>query len=212
MATAGRTCSCGNEIHTFPWRGSGILVRVGRICAGTGFHIYDGTALFMTGFDCCLVHPTPSHVSQENVARFRSLCVLWGANNSCSLLSASEVQTFSLRLFFTWYSLLWGLGRVCAGTGFLMCAGGVCTGTGFVFFHFSVAREQDSIICEGRVCTATGFHIFLSLVTGMSRIPHRTARRIPWGCPAKAYVSYYSTPRTIRVMVMVMTAIDIVVV
>ena len=47
--------------HFYVARERDIGVCAGRDCAGTGFHIYDGTAIFLAGLDCCMVHPTPPH-------------------------------------------------------------------------------------------------------------------------------------------------------
>ena len=69
----GTSCmGCGHTAgHAYA--GSGLLfpvarerdIRVcaGRVCAGTGFHTYHGTAGFLAGFNCRVVHPTPAHTS-----------------------------------------------------------------------------------------------------------------------------------------------------
>ena len=54
--------------------------------------------------------------------------------------------------------------------------------------HFSVARERDIVICAGRVCAGTGIRIYHG-ITGLSRIPHKTAGENPKKCPVDFFVS-----------------------
>ena len=78
---------CGNGIYTC--RGA-VRISAGRVCAGTGIHIYHGTAGFRAGFDCCVAHLTPSRTSHKNRD---PIPFAVGARGELQL-SASELQTF----------------------------------------------------------------------------------------------------------------------
>lgn len=55
---------CGHRGPCFG-RERDIIMCAGRLCAGTGINVHHGVAGLLVGFDCCVVHSAPSHISQE---------------------------------------------------------------------------------------------------------------------------------------------------
>ena len=50
-----------------------------------------------------------------------------------------------------------------------------------------VMPSDIALICAGRVCAAMGFHMYHG-ITGLSRIPHKTAGKIPRNAPIFLFV------------------------
>ena len=100
VATAGRVCA-GTGFSLSVARERNIRICAGCVCAGTGFHINHGTAGFLAGFDCCVVHPTPSHTPEDPI----SFVVGFGGE---LYFSASEVPGTNVQFGFIFRLFLYG--------------------------------------------------------------------------------------------------------